>query len=208
VLSELSWLFAASVFRCRWCWTDGGWRLDLDYSLTNRGTSRVPWSWAAHPLFSAEAGDRVILPDSIRSLRLEGSGGGRLGKRGGTVSWPIASLHDGGSTDLSVAQPPESGIGDKLFAGPLTKQENWCALERHSARLRIQVSFDPAAMPYLGLWICHGGWPDRPGLKQTCVAMEPSTAPVDSLSEIGPWSRWLMPGECSKWTMHVDFQLI
>jgi galactose mutarotase-like enzyme len=187
---------------------DGGWRLDLTYQLTNTGSYPVPWSWAAHPLFTAEAGDRLILPDSIRSLRLEGSGGGRLGNAGDTVTWPIAALSGGGSTDLSVAQPPESGIGDKLFAGPVTKSENWCALERPSAGLRIKVSFDPAATPYLGLWICHGGWPDRPGPKQTCVAMEPSTAPVDSLAQTGPWSRLLAPGACSEWTMHVDLEVI
>ena len=87
-----------------------------------------------------------------------------------------------GKTDLSVAQPPESGIGDKLFAGPLSANENWCALERPKAGVRIKVGFDPAATPYLGLWICYGGWPDRPGPKQTCVAMEPATAPVDSLA--------------------------
>jgi galactose mutarotase-like enzyme len=69
---------------------DGGWRLDLAYKLTNSGTSPVPWSWAAHPLFTAEAGDRLVLPDSIRSLRLEGSGGGRLGKGGDNVMWPIS----------------------------------------------------------------------------------------------------------------------
>src|SRR5947209_7672638 len=58
---------------------DGGWRLDIDYRLTNTGPAVVPWSWAAHPLFVAEAGDRLVLPDSIQSLRLEGSGGKRLG---------------------------------------------------------------------------------------------------------------------------------
>jgi galactose mutarotase-like enzyme len=187
---------------------DGGWRLDLDYKLTNLGRSPVPWSWAAHPLFTAQPGDRVILPDSIDSLRLEGSGGGRLGKAGDTVGWPIATLAGGGTTDLSVAQRPESGIGDKLFAGPLSEKQNWCALERPSAGLGIRVSFDPIATPYLGLWICHGGWPDRPGPKQTCVALEPSTAPVDSLAQTGWWSRLLGPGECSEWTMRVDLELI
>ncbi len=185
-----------------------GWRLELSYRLINTGASAVPWSWAAHPLFVAEAGDRIILPDSIRSLRLEGSGGNRLGKNGDTVDWPIAKLAAGGTTDLAVAQSADSGIGDKLFAGPLAPEENWCALERPSARLRIKVGFDPAASPYLGLWICYGGWPDGPGPKQTCVAMEPATAPVDSLAETGPWSRELAPGARSEWTMHVDVELM
>jgi galactose mutarotase-like enzyme len=188
--------------------TATGWRLDLDYKLTNSGSTAVPWSWAAHPLFSAAAGDRLVLPDSIHVLRLEGSGGGRLGTGGDAVGWPVANLASGGRTDLSVAQSPETGIGDKLFAGPLAAHENWCALERPSAGVRIRVSFDAAASPYLGLWICYGGWPDRPGPKQVCVAMEPATAPVDSLAIDGEWSRVLGPGQSTGWPMRVDFERI
>lgn len=184
------------------------WKLSLDYTLSNTGAYTVPWSWAAHPLFAAEAGDRIVLPDSIRKLRLEGSRGGRLGRPGDRVSWPDATLADGGQTDLSVAQSPASGIGDKLFAGPLSPSENWCALERPNAGVRITLRFDPAATPYLGLWICSGGWPDRPGKKQTCIALEPATAPVDSLASCGPWSQVLAPGESISWPMIVELESV
>ena len=188
--------------------TPEGWRIRADYTLTNTGKAEAPWSWAAHPLFAAAAGDRIVLPESVRTLRLEGSGGNRLGTAGDTVSWPIARLADGAESDLSSAQPIASGIGDKLFAGPLTGDENWCVLERPSAGVRIRMSFDTAATPYLGLWLCYGGWPEKPGPRQMCVAPEPSTAPVDSLAQSGPWSRFLKPGESFKWAMSVDFELI
>jgi galactose mutarotase-like enzyme len=184
---------------------EGAWRLDLEYGLTNTGEYPAPWAWAAHPLFAVEPGDRIVLPETIHALRVEGSGG-RLGKKGDTISWPVAELAGDRSADLSIAQPPDSGIGDKLFAGPLAESENWCALERPSAGLRIRVGLDLSVTPYLGLWICYGGWPDRPGPKQTCVAIEPATAPVDSLAETGPWSRLLEPGACAEWTMRVDFE--
>ena len=188
--------------------TKKGWQLRLDYTVSNTGDRAVPWSWSAHPLFVAEAGDRIVLPESIHTLRLEGSGGGRLGKGGDPVSWPVAELASGGRTDLSVAQGPESGIGDKLFTGPLSATENWCALERPKAGLAIRVSFDATATPYLGLWICYGGWPERPGAKQVCVALEPATAPVDSLAIAGPWSRVLAPGERFSWPMVVEIEQI
>ena len=175
--------------------TEKGYRLHADYKVTNTGAAEAPWAWSAHPGYASEAGDRVLLPDSIRTLRLESSGGCRLGKGGDSVAWPIAKFVTGGETDLSVVTPAETGTGDKLFAGPLTAAENWCALERPSAGVRLRVSFDPSATPYLGLWICSGGWPDRPGTKQHCVALEPATAPVDSLAITGPWSRTLAPGE-------------
>jgi galactose mutarotase-like enzyme len=186
--------------------SDNGWRLRLDYSLRNHGGFAVPWSWAAHPLFLTEAGDRIELPASIETLTIEGSGGGRLGKGGDTVSWPVASLANESRCDLSVAQGPESEIGDKLFAGPLKEAENWCVLERPRAGVRIKVEFNAIATPYLGLWICYGGWPERPGKKQTCVAMEPATAPVDSLAKMGPWSRVLGAGNSFSWTMAVEIE--
>jgi galactose mutarotase-like enzyme len=185
-----------------------GWELRLDYSVKNTGSSAVPWSWVAHPLFVAEEGDRIVLPVSIDTLRLEGSGGGRLGKNGDSVRWPVAALANGNVCDLSLVQGIESEVGDKLFAGPLSESENWCAVERPRAGVRIKVGFDAAATPYLGLWICYGGWPERPGPKQMCVAMEPATALVDSLAETGPWSRVLGAGGSFSWAMTVAIESI
>lgn len=187
---------------------NGGWQLGLQYRLTNTGSVPVPWSWAAHPLFIAEAGDRIVLPESIQALRVEGSGGGRLGKSGDTVGWPVARLAAGGEADLSVALSADSGVGDKLFTDLLGAKENWCELVRPNAGVRVRMSFDATATPYLGLWICYGGWPENDGLKQTCVAMEPATAPVDSLAVTGPWSRMLQPGESYLWPMRVDIHPI
>ena len=186
--------------------TPKGVRLSLDYRLTNTGAVPVPWSWAAHPLFTVDEGDRIILPNSIHTLRLEGSGGNRLGKSGDEIQWPLADLANGFHADLSRAEAPNSGIGDKLFAGPMHPDSAWCVLERPSAGIRINVTFDADATPYLGLWICYGGWPERPGPKQVCVAPEPATAPVDSLAFTGPWSRTLGPGEWSDWPMHIDLE--
>ena len=187
---------------------DTGWILRSDYSVTNLSSEKMPWSWSAHPLFAIEEGDRIALPESIKRLRVEGSGGGRLGKGNDVVAWPFARLAGGGQVDLRIAETPGSGTGDKLFAGPLDRSENWCALERPSAGVRIRVTFDTVATPYLGLWLCYGGWPERPGPKQMCVAMEPATAPVDSLAVTGPWSRALEPGDCFSWPMEVEIQRI
>jgi galactose mutarotase-like enzyme len=188
--------------------TEKGWRLRLSYQVTNLGRTATPWSWAAHPLFASTAGDRIVLPESIETLRLEGSSGNRLGKNGDQVRWPVAQLAHEGETDLSLVQPFDCATGDKLFAGPLDAHENWCMLERPSAGVRIRVEFDAAATPYLGLWICSGGWPERQGPKQMCVAMEPATAPVDSLAQAGVWSRTLRAGESYSWPLLLDVETI
>jgi galactose mutarotase-like enzyme len=185
-----------------------GWQLLVDYTLHNTGKVAAPWSWAAHPLWAVDAGDILELPQSITALRVEGSGGGRLGANGDQVGWPIAKRAKGGQADLRVVQSRRSRLADKLFAGPLAANENWCALLRSQVGLRIRFSFDVADAPYLGLWLCYGGWPERRGAKQMCVAMEPSTAPVDSLAEMGEWSRTLKPGASTSWKMRVAIEIV
>jgi galactose mutarotase-like enzyme len=186
----------------------GGWRLSLDYTLTNRGRIAVPWAWAAHALFAVEEGDSIELPDSIVELHVEGSGGGRLNRNDGPVAWPMAQLAKGGKTNLSRVHGASSNIGDKLFAGPLRTEENWCILHRPKAGIRIRITFDTKTAPYLGLWLCYGGWPEGSGAKQMCVAPEPSTTPVDSLAGAADWSRVLGPGESNSWPVRVDFEVM
>jgi galactose mutarotase-like enzyme len=185
-----------------------GWRLQLAYKLSNAGKHAVPWSWAAHPLLAVDAGDTIALPESVTTLRVESSGGDRLGGADDVIDWPHASVAGDGRTDLRVVQSSQSSIGDKLFAGPLSDDANWCELHRLRAGIRIRVRFDVAATPYLGLWRCYGGWPNGSGPKQNCVALEPTTAPVDSLAKSGPWLRTLEPGQSFSWPMSIDFEIM
>ena len=178
--------------------------LRLEYAIRNVGDAPVPWSWAAHPLFAVDEGDKILLSGTVKELRLEGSRGNRLGKSGDKVNWPIAKLLDQSETDLSIVPAEDSAVGDKLFAGPLGGKQFVCGLVRPKAGVQISVTLDVANTPYLGLWLCFGGWPERPGPKQMCVALEPATAPVDSLAEVGAWSRMLQPGELRHWSMWVE----
>jgi galactose mutarotase-like enzyme len=188
--------------------TEKGYRIHADYQVTNTGKAETPWAWSAHPGYLAEEGDKLSLPDSIKALRLEWSRNNRLGKGGDTIAWPVAKLTTGGETDLRISTETHSGVGDKLFAGPLGSAQNWVALERPKAGVRLRVSFDAAKTPYLGLWICQDGYPEGSGPQQHCVAMEPTTAPVDSLAITGPWSRTLAAGESYFWPMTLDLDVL
>jgi len=153
-------------------------RLCVDYRLQNLSGETVEYVWSAHPLFAVEEGDRIVLPDSIREVIVEGSAQHRLGKAGSKQAWPIAATTNGNHSDLSVAGNITDGIGDKLFAA--APREGWCALERHGRR--IELRFDPERSPYLGLWICYGGWPENGARRQQCIALEACTAEGDSLA--------------------------
>jgi galactose mutarotase-like enzyme len=177
--------------------------LGMAYRVINMGEAPVEWAWAAHPLFAAERGDRIVLPASVVQVQVEGSGQQRLGKKGAVHPWPLTVSSGGGRVDLSVAGGIEDGFGDKLFTA--APAEGWAALERRQAGVRIAVQFDAQRSPWLGLWLCYGGWPEGKAHRQQCVAIEPCTAPVDSLAEAmaAGQARRLEPGESDEWGMRI-----
>ena len=154
--------------------------LRIDYSVCNAGTTPTEFAWSAHPLFRVDAGDRVLLPPSSGKVTVEGSGKERLGKAGHEYSWPLAKLDDGTTVDLSRCGGAGDETGDKLYLP--APHEGWCAIERTHLKVRVEVRFDAEVTPYLGLWLCYGGWPLQQANRQQCVALEPCTAPVDSLA--------------------------
>jgi len=157
-----------------------GANLHVSYRLQNLSDKPFSYVWSAHPLFAMEEGDRIVLPDSISEVTVEGSAGNRLGKPGTRHAWPNAILTNQRMSDLSRAGSITDGIGDKLFA--VSPAEGWCAIERKRLKRRVELRFNPRQLPYLGLWICYGGWPDHSAARQQCVALEPCTADVDSLA--------------------------
>jgi galactose mutarotase-like enzyme len=171
----------------------------LLYEVRNTGTSACSYLWSAHPLFAVESGDRIVLPSPVNELSVEGSGTGRLA--GKHCAWPMAATADGGTVDLSIAGSSSEGIGDKLFAS--TPDAGWCALERPGLNLRLEVQFDQQITPYLGLWLCYGGWPKGHTARQYCVALEPCMAPADSLALGGEWAHSLAPGQAESWPLTI-----
>ncbi|MGB0122926.1 MAG: hypothetical protein WA419_01835 [Silvibacterium sp.] len=177
--------------------------LRLAYRLENVGEAEVGYAWSAHPLFCVDAGDLIVLPSSVDWVSVEGSAHERLGAKGTLHRWPIAEGRDGEKIDLSTAGNVSDDIGDKLYV--TAPEEGWAAIERRQVGLRVQVGFDPALCPYLGLWVCFGGWPEGQDRRQQCVALEPCTAAGDSLAEAVEkgWARRLAPGQSTLWWMTI-----
>lgn len=172
----------------------------LSYEVKNLGSEACSYLWSAHPLFLVDPGDQIVLPPSVNQLRIEGSGTHRLA--GESCAWPIAKTVQGEDVDLSRTGAASDGIGDKLFAS--TPDAGWCALERPQAGLRLEVRFDPAITPYLGLWLCYGGWPQGQAARQYCVALEPCMAPADSLALGARWAHRLAPGQSESWPVTIS----
>jgi len=82
-----------------------------------------------------------------------------------------------------------------------------CGLFRCNHAQGVIVSFDPLQLPFLGVWLCFGGWPvTGPEPKQVAVALEPTTAPCNTLSdaERAGLAVHLAPEETYAWSIKVD----
>jgi galactose mutarotase-like enzyme len=168
----------------------------LHYQVENVGQSAQSLLYSAHPLLRVQQGDRIRLPDEVRSLRVEGSRKNRLGIRGDSIAWPAAK-----GEDLSILGPPDGTQADKLFTGILS--EGSCAVFRPSLQEGIKLLFDVQTLPYVGLWICRAAWPESGEAKQYTVALEPTSAPADALADAErEGTAWrLEPGQERRWVL-------
>lgn len=154
--------------------------LEIRYRIRNIADTPVPFLYALHPLFAVDPGDRIVLPHEVNSVRVESSRFGRLGVAGSTIDWPKP---DGASSalDLSRTEAITASTAEMLYTCRL--RAGSCGLYRAQSGQGIAVRFDTKQLPYLGLWLCYGGWPEDAALpRQYAVAFEPTVAPWGTLS--------------------------
>jgi galactose mutarotase-like enzyme len=153
--------------------------LRIQYRVENTGSVPQSFLYACHPLFAVSAGDRILMPPEVRELTLNYSRNDRVGQRGSIVSWPVTAS----GLQLDVTGGPETETAEMFYTARLNQGS--CGIWRHATGQVLEVSFDTSILPFLGLWICHGGWPDqsegRP--RQYAVALEPTTSACNTLAE-------------------------
>ena len=174
--------------------------LRIHYAVQNTGDEPQSFLYACHPLLSVEEGDRIVLPDEIRSLRLDYSYAGRLGRRGDIVAWPQV----GPDLELDVVRSGDAGTAEMFYTAGL--REGHCALYRCAHRQALLLSFDTAQLPFLGIWLCYGGWPGGDGAQQYAVALEPTSSPCNTLIEAQQQDSavLLQPAATYKWQIRFE----
>jgi galactose mutarotase-like enzyme len=178
--------------------------LRIGYEATNLSQSSVKFLWSAHPLLTVEPGAEIILPPEVKEIEVEWSKDARLGKAGDRCGWPQDTGRSGRTVELNRVAPPSAGTADKLFTGRLS--EGFCGMFLPSKNENIAFRFDPRMVPYLGLWICQGGWPEGRADKQFTVALEPCSGRPDSLAEAIRRNECVMlaANETVRWWMEVE----
>lgn len=152
--------------------------LRIDYQIENIGSAPASFLYATHPLLAVDAGDSILLPEEVTSLTLHSSKDDRLGLRGDNITWsqPSAGAPRPSGQILAVT----AATADMLYTGKL--RQGWCGLYRAQSCQGLIIRFNTTVLPYLGLWICCGGWPET-GPKQYAFAPEPTLAPCGSLQQ-------------------------
>ena len=167
----------------------------FEYALRNTGRLAEEYLWCAHPLLTIEAGDRLVLPSEVTTLRLNGGLGDRPIKLGDT--WAYPEPFPGIRLDrLETLGMPHGCV--KGFAGPLRPSATTAAIANEATGDRLEVRWDTSVNRYLGFWLNrgHGGFHH--------VAFEPTNGAPDSLAEaVGSWKQFsvIPAGETVRWTV-------
>ena len=173
----------------------------LDYRLRNVSQKPEPFLWAFHPLLEMVEGDRIALPEDVRSVRVESADGLQSMPHGSPMPWP-EPLPGVNLSWLDLG--PHGPACAKLF---VESPSVACAaiVNSHtgdSLVLRIDVRQNPA----LGIWITRGGW-----YGYEHAALEPTNAASDSLAEVAAkaTSALVLPPEGERaWTIRLCLDLL
>lgn len=177
----------------------------LAYKVESLSDKPFKFLWSAHPLLAVIPGCQIVLPDEVNELFVNWSHNDRLGKFGDTCGWPFARDRYGVESNLAEVQSREAKIADKLFTDRLS--DGYCAVYYPESDESIVFQFDTASVPYLGLWICQGGWPS-PDRGHLTLALEPCSGRPDSLAEAAKREECqvLPPRETKSWQVRIQVQ--
>lgn len=176
----------------------------LEYEATNMHSSTLKFVWSAHPLLRVEPGAEIVLPKEVKELEVGWSAHERLGKSGDRCCWPQTREQSGRIVDLNRIDSPSVGTADKLFTSRLS--EGFCSMFLPRSEECITFRFGPGLVPYVGIWICQGGWPMSRVDKHFTAALEPCNGRPDSLQEAIERNECaVLPGsESTRWWMEIE----
>lgn len=162
-------------------------RLTIRYTIESLVQRAVPYLWSAHPLFALEPGMEIsrvkdIAFDTVASI--------------GNAACFDGSIPDFHSLDFEP-------FACKLFspAGTLTGVGL-----RHPDGSAIELDWDAAEIPHLGLWLNLGSWSGCGSPPYFNLGIEPTTSPHDSLADavrVGG-AMTLKAQETRHWILHVE----
>ena len=177
----------------------------LNYEVESTSSEPFNFLWSAHPLLAVAPGCRIFLPEQVHEMLVHWSHEERLGAFGDTCSWPIARNRSGNAINLAELKSAQEKTADKLFTPRLA--DGFCAVYYPESDDSLVFHFDTGAVPYVGVWICQGGWP-YPDRGHFTMALEPCSGRPDSLAEAATRQECqVLPARGKKsWELTIEIQ--
>jgi galactose mutarotase-like enzyme len=173
------------------------------YTVRNGSPEPFTFLWSAHPLLHVRPGSRLLLPEEIDTVFLNWSSDDLVGKFGDRVPWPCLNPSDR-ARNFGIVQERSLGVAVKAFTDVL--HEGFAGIYDSAANESLMLEFDPQRVPYLGLWLCYGGWPVGVNHRHLTVALEPCTGRPDALDQAVQRGECveLAPEEEYRWTLSLS----
>jgi hypothetical protein len=170
----------------------------MTYHAANDADDRVPFIWAAHPMFPLTPDTELLLPDGA-PVRVYASHRLEMGDARSLHRWPFIRAA-GRVLDFLTPYNVAKEFACKLFVD----------MPEGRARLRqnnfdLEVTFDTKDVGQFGIWLNKGGWsPFKRERPYVNLAFEPCIGAPDTLSDaLGDWKKaqWLDPGQVRSWSV-------
>ncbi|NBC26566.1 MAG: DUF5107 domain-containing protein [Bacteroidetes bacterium] len=177
----------------------------IGYRLENREPVSFDYIWSSHPLLNVQKGDELLIPGAISEMLINGASDEQLGTEGDVVSWPEFPL--GNNTfDGSIVKDVDQELAAKFFTRELSN--GIAGLYRRDIDCSLLFRFDAHNIPYLGIWLCYGGWPADNLRSEFAVALEPARGGFDDLKKAVDTNRAsrIDPHEVQNWEMTVGLE--
>jgi len=176
--------------------------LVLDYRLDNLHDDPLPYIWAAHPQFACGAGGEIHLPQEVTRVCnvLPPSYG--WGEPETEYDWPHALRAEGRLYHMPSVHAPTQTAARKFYILPHQHIAGAGVVHRNESNA-IRLAWDPAAVPYFGLWVDEGALNH-----QSVVTPEPTTGFYDSLERAWQKQQVLVldAGATTAWALTVQLQ--
>ncbi len=156
----------------------------ISYKLENLEEYSFDYIWSAHPLLKIKEGDELLLPSEVDEVILNWASNTNVGHFGDKLEWPkILGNHS--NIDFNYVQNKSMSLAAKLFTNRL--EEGKAGIYKEETNESLVFSFQTNQIPFLGIWLCYGGWPIGSNKKDYTLALEPCNARPDSLEEACKW---------------------
>ncbi len=159
-------------------------KIHITYELESLEEVPFEYIWSAHPLLDIAEGDQLLLPDEISEVLLNWASDPNVGDLGDRLTWPRI-LGNNSNIDFNYVQKKSSKFAAKVFTDRMRNGK--AGLYKQQTDETLLFSFDTDQVPFLGLWLCYGGWPEESRNKEFTLALEPCNARPDSLDEACRW---------------------